>query len=190
MRDKTDQILQAALHIFGEKGFNESTTMEIAKEAQVAEITIYRKFKTKQNLFVSTIQSIIMKKFDKALMEYAQQVDTEQFMYDILDDRLSMISKNRTIIQTLLSESLMGNLEQKIDLPKIMFQTLKNAMDHHFSTKSLDVDTNQLVRIFSGLLVSYIIWAPSVPYHKLATEEKHKVSKGYIELLSSCWNIK
>jgi AcrR family transcriptional regulator len=187
MRDKTDQILNAALQIFAEKGYNESTTQEIANEAQVAEITIYRKFKTKQNLFIPTIQSMMIKKFDKTLLEYAKQVDTKQFMCNILDDRLTMISKNRTIIQTLLSESLMGNLEPKIDLPKIMFQTLKNAMDHHFSEKSLVVDTGRLVRILSGLLISYIIWAPTVPYHKLATEEKRNVTIAYVDLLSSCW---
>lgn len=187
MRDKTDQILKAALQVFAEKGYNESTTQEIASEAQVAEITIYRKFKSKQNLFVSTIQSIVMSKFDKALMEFAKQEDTEQFMFDILNERLTTISKNQTIIKTLVSESLMGHLEQKIDLPKIMFQTLNNAMEYHFSKKSMSVDTDQLVRVFSGLLVSYIIWAPSIPYHKLSEDKKINLTKQYVELLSSCW---
>ncbi len=80
MRDKTEQILKAALRIFANKGYNESTTQEIAGEANVAEITIFRKFKTKQNLFVSTIQSILLDKFDKMLLQSSQQEDTEQFM--------------------------------------------------------------------------------------------------------------
>lgn len=187
MRDKTDKILAAALRVFAEKGYNESTTQEIANEAQVAEITIFRKFKTKQNLFVSTIQSIVMDKFNKSLMNYAEQADTKQFLINILHDRLLMISKNQTIIRTLLSESLMGNLEATIDLPKMMMQALKKSMEAHFSKKSIHVDAERLTRSLSGLLVSYIIWEPPVPYHKLAEEEKLHLIEGYVELLSFCW---
>ncbi|MCU6711548.1 TetR/AcrR family transcriptional regulator [Paenibacillus sp. J5C_2022] len=187
MRDKTDKILTAALRVFAEKGYNESTTQEIANEAQVAEITIFRKFKTKQNLFVTTIQSIVMDKFNKSLMDYAKQDDTKQFLINILHDRLLMISKNQTIIRTLLSESLMGNLEETIDLPKIMIQALKKTMEVHFSRKSILVDSERLVRFLSGLLVSYIMWGPPVPYHKLPEEEKLHLIEGYVDLLSSCW---
>ncbi|MFF3924005.1 TetR/AcrR family transcriptional regulator [Paenibacillus lactis] len=179
--------MTAALRVFAEKGYNESTTQEIANEAQVAEITIFRKFKTKQNLFVSTIQSIVADKFNKTLIDYAEKVDTKQFLIDILNDRLLMISKNRRIIRTLLSESLMGNLEATIDLPKMMIQAVKKSMEIHFAKKSIQVDTERLTRFFSGLLVSYIIWEPPVPYHKLAEEEKLHLIEGYVELLSSCW---
>ena len=187
MRDKTDQILTAALRIFAEKGYNESTTQEIAKEAQVAEITIFRKFKSKQNLFISSIQSIIMDKFNKTLIGYADQADTRQFLIDILHDRLQMISKNHSMIRTLLSESLMGNLDATIDLPKIMLQAVKKALEIHFSKQSIPVDTEQLVRVLSGLLVSYIIWTPLVPYHKLSKQEKLNLVQGYADILSSCW---
>src|SRR5690606_6087011 len=119
--------------------------------------------KTKQNLFVSTIQSIVTDKFNKTLMDYAEQADTMQFLINILQDRLMMISKNQTIIRTLLSESLMGNLEATIDLPKMMIQALKKSMDTHFSKKSIQVDTERLTRTLAGLLVSYIIWEPPVP---------------------------
>lgn len=60
-------------------------------------------------------------------------------------------------------------------------------MEYHFSKKSMSVDTDQLVRVFSGLLVSYMIWAPSTPYHKLAEDKKINLTKQYVNLLSSCW---
>jgi hypothetical protein len=128
-----------------------------------------------------------MDKFNKSLMNYAEQVDTKQFLIDILHDRLMMISKNRTIIRTLLSESLMGNLEASIDLPKLMIQALKKSMEVHFSKKSIGVDTERLIRFFSGLLVSYVFWEPSVPYHKLPEDERLHLIEGYVDLLSSCW---
>lgn len=187
MQDKTGQILQAALHVFAKKGYNESTTQEIAGEAQVAEITIFRKFKTKQNLFVSTIQAILKNKFEDILLHSAQQEDTEQFIIELLSNRLKAVSKNQMIIKTLLSESLMGNLEKKIDLPLIMFQTIKRAMEQHFAQKSVHVEIDQLVRVFSGLLISYLVWAPPVPFHKLSKAEQAALTQQYAQILKPYW---
>jgi AcrR family transcriptional regulator len=50
--DKTEQkILDAALKLFSEKGYGGATTKIIAAKAGFTEMTLYTKFKTKQNLF-------------------------------------------------------------------------------------------------------------------------------------------
>ncbi|MDY9923178.1 TetR/AcrR family transcriptional regulator [Methanobacterium sp.] len=50
--DKTEQkILDAALKLFSEKGYAGATTKIIAAKAGFTEMTLYTKFKTKQNLF-------------------------------------------------------------------------------------------------------------------------------------------
>jgi TetR/AcrR family transcriptional regulator len=52
MTDRTEQkILDAALGLFAEKGYAGATTRVIAQEAGVSELTLFRKFKTKENLF-------------------------------------------------------------------------------------------------------------------------------------------
>ncbi|MBI5679658.1 MAG: TetR/AcrR family transcriptional regulator [Methanobacterium sp.] len=52
MTDVTEQkILEAALKLFSEKGYGGATTRVIAAEAGFTEMTLYTKFKTKQNLF-------------------------------------------------------------------------------------------------------------------------------------------
>ncbi len=48
--DKTSRILQAAISIFAEKGYNKATMLEIAARAGVAEGTIYEYFKNKRDL--------------------------------------------------------------------------------------------------------------------------------------------
>lgn len=45
-----DKILDAALKVFGSEGFTGATTRRIAEEANVAEVTIFRKFQSKENL--------------------------------------------------------------------------------------------------------------------------------------------
>ncbi|BBO86874.1 TetR/AcrR family transcriptional regulator [Desulfosarcina ovata] len=50
---KADLVRDAAKAVFAEKGFNKSTTLEIANRAGVAEGTIYEHFKNKQDLLFS-----------------------------------------------------------------------------------------------------------------------------------------
>jgi AcrR family transcriptional regulator len=44
------RILEAALRVFATEGYTGATTRKIAEEANVAEVTLFRKFKSKENL--------------------------------------------------------------------------------------------------------------------------------------------
>jgi AcrR family transcriptional regulator len=50
MDDTEQRILDAALKVFASEGFTGATTRRIAEEANVAEVTLFRKFKSKKNL--------------------------------------------------------------------------------------------------------------------------------------------
>jgi len=49
--DTSMEILKAARDLFSQNGYNATTTKEIAKKAGVNEVTIFRKFQSKQKLF-------------------------------------------------------------------------------------------------------------------------------------------
>jgi AcrR family transcriptional regulator len=51
-----DRILEASLKIFSQKGFLRATTKEIAKRAEVAEVTIFRLFSSKNKLVQEVIR--------------------------------------------------------------------------------------------------------------------------------------
>lgn len=51
------RILDAAFKIFSSKGYSGTTTREIAHEANVNEVTIFRKFKSKENLLKEVFNS-------------------------------------------------------------------------------------------------------------------------------------
>ncbi|WP_321420528.1 TetR/AcrR family transcriptional regulator [uncultured Methanomethylovorans sp.] len=48
--DVEQQILDAALKVFASEGYSGATTRRIAEEANVAEVTLFRKFQSKENL--------------------------------------------------------------------------------------------------------------------------------------------
>ncbi len=50
MMNAEQRILEAALKVFASEGYTGATTRKIAEEANVAEVTLFRKFKSKENL--------------------------------------------------------------------------------------------------------------------------------------------
>ncbi|EKF87027.1 TetR/AcrR family transcriptional regulator [Methanobacterium formicicum] len=62
MVSKTEQkFLDVALEIFAEKGYKGATTRLIAQKAGFSELTLFRKFKTKENLFNKVLTQNVAK---------------------------------------------------------------------------------------------------------------------------------
>ena len=57
-KTRKDRIMDAALRIFAEKGFQNATITEISKEAGVSEATIYEYFGTKEDLLFAIPEKI------------------------------------------------------------------------------------------------------------------------------------
>src|SRR5690625_233682 len=112
------------MSVFVKKGL-QATTQEVAKEAGVAEVTLYRRYSTKENLFITVIKNVLKIKFESRVLNMAKEEDTETFLTEIIEDRLNILSKNEDLVKMLLSESLRGNLTEEINLPKIIFTSLK-----------------------------------------------------------------
>ncbi len=62
--DQTERnILDAAMKVFAREGYKGATTRRIAQEANVAELTLFRKFQSKDNL----LKEVLVKKREPAL---------------------------------------------------------------------------------------------------------------------------
>ena len=65
-KTRKDRIMDAALRIFAEKGFQIATITEISKEAGVSEATIYEYFGTKEDLLFAIPEKISNETFEKS----------------------------------------------------------------------------------------------------------------------------
>lgn len=70
--DKTDAILQAALKVFAEHGFNGAQVSKIAKEAGIADGTIYLYFQNKEDILI-TVYRTTLTEFTQLLTERLQE---------------------------------------------------------------------------------------------------------------------
>ena len=65
-KTRKDRIMDAALRIFAEKGFQNSTITEISKAAGVSEATIYEYFGTKEDLLFAIPEKITNDTFEES----------------------------------------------------------------------------------------------------------------------------
>ncbi len=63
--EKKNRIINAALSLFAEKGFNDTSMLEIAKNADVAEGTVYEYYSSKENLLISIPDEKLSSLYDR-----------------------------------------------------------------------------------------------------------------------------
>jgi len=73
--DKHKRILQAAIKIFAQNGFYNSKVSEIAKEAGVADGTIYLYFKNKDDILISLFEEEMEKTINNMKKEIGKEED-------------------------------------------------------------------------------------------------------------------
>ena len=66
--ERRKQILESALDVFIEKGYNGSTTIDIAKEAVISEVTLFRYFDSKKQIFMEAIEPILITSLKESLV--------------------------------------------------------------------------------------------------------------------------
>ena len=125
--DRRKQILDAAMAVFVEKGFNGSTTLEIAKAANISEVTLFRYFSSKREMFLQGIEPILFSTLEGSINASNEVSDEAKLKY-ILYDRISLISKNYQIVKLILTEaSLLSELGSENFMSRII-QILKTML--------------------------------------------------------------
>lgn len=152
MADKTQQILNAAIAVFIEKGYN-ATTQDIAKKAEVAEVTLFRKFTNKQNLFLTAIQSTIDEHFSVKERQELMNEPLEETLTLWFSERVTILRKNKQLVKMLLSESLIGNLPEHVNFPVIFYHQLLKQLKpfEHY------IDIESMARSWIGYLISTVV---------------------------------
>lgn len=100
-----DRILDAALHVFEAVGFHAATTRRIAEEAGVNEVTLFRRYKSKQQLLHEAMQRHARMQHFPSLPE--EPSDPEAELRAWAEEHLGSLVRSRTLLRMTLSE--LGN---------------------------------------------------------------------------------
>lgn len=102
--DTKQRILDAALQLISERGYNGATTREIAKEAGVREITLFRHFGTKENLFEELLKRFSFLPELRSLLPEIRTLPYEPALVQVGVRFLDTLNKRKKFISIMISE--------------------------------------------------------------------------------------
>jgi AcrR family transcriptional regulator len=164
MKEKQEQILNAALKLFVEFGFHATPTSKIAKEAGVATGTLFHYFKTKDELIVALYVILSSKLNDYACHNITEDDHLEQSLRKSFLNNIEWSQQYRAefnfIQQFKMSRFLLRvSKDQLGNYDEFLFQKIQEGIATNI-LKSLPVEfllslfTNQVIGINQYLLTS------------------------------------
>lgn len=102
--DKHEKIIKAAIKVFAGKGFFNARIADIAKEAGVADGTIYLYFNNKYDILLSLFEEEIGKIISEIRRLLEQESDPEMMLAVFANHYLSLLKDNKELIEVLQME--------------------------------------------------------------------------------------
>jgi len=102
--DKHLKILRAAIKVFGQKGFFNARISDIAKEAKVADGTIYLYFNNKYDILLTLFEEEIGKLIVRIREAIAQEDDPREMLYIYARHHLQLVIDQKELAEVLQME--------------------------------------------------------------------------------------
>lgn len=159
----SEKILEAAMCLFSEKGYKAVTTKEIANEAGVSEMTVFRHFENKQNLFEKTFYKYVFSPKLKTLFENKLEWDLEKDLMKISEVYHNTLVKNeRNILMQLKNNELTIDLESPLskfpnELKKLLVEYFTKMNEEGVTEKNPEILAINFLSGNFGIFTSLII---------------------------------
>jgi AcrR family transcriptional regulator len=129
---KQERIVQAAIQLFAEKGYSNTSTAEIAKVAEASEASIFKKYGSKEKLLLSIIVPSLKEFFptmaDEVIGPISEANSTfEGFLAAFLKNRSEMVIANKEIFQVIVKE-LIYKEDLKNELTPYIFEAAASRL--------------------------------------------------------------
>jgi TetR/AcrR family transcriptional regulator, fatty acid metabolism regulator protein len=185
MAARLEQILDAAAHLFAERGFHRTTTKDIAEAADVAEGTLYNYFETKNDLLFAILSRLSESELPQAgLVPGAvgpvriSAGDARQHFASLLDLRRDYVEENSVMLQAILSE-ILANAELRQRYADQLLKPTLNGLEKELTLRiklgqlhELDVPATArvLTSMWIGLFILQLLEGPQqqVEWDRLA----------------------
>ena len=102
--NKHAKIISAATKVFAKKGFFTARISDIAKEAKVADGTIYLYFNNKYDILISVFEEEIGKLIDQITKNLAEQTDPRKMLEIYALRHLQTMKRNRNLAEVIQIE--------------------------------------------------------------------------------------
>lgn len=178
--------MEVALKLFSEQGFYQTTTKQIASEAEVNEITLFRHFGNKESLFQETTAHYVEDIDLKGEIDRLVNQDFEKSVVEVALDYLEFCKKNEKLykIQMRLSEDMKEFV--KLKLSRGFKKELHAYFTHLLSEDVIQGDPEQMAATFiNSILGAFTIYVltrnsfTTIPLDQLVIEHAKQFATYY-----------
>ena len=163
---RRNQILDAAKKVFAEKGFHPTTIKDIAREAGIADGTIYNYFENKTALMLGILDRL--NESDQRVQDFEKldEVDFRSFMQTYLRHRLVVLKEdNFELFRVVISEVLVNRELRELYYRKVIEPTFLMAEkylqqwagQHLIKQVNIGLATRVIPGLVLGLILEYIM---------------------------------
>lgn len=157
-------IVEAALKLFGEKGFRGTTTRELAAAVGVTEPVLYEHFKTKSELYTAIIDAKSqegMARLTELAEEYREKDDDYGFFRTLADIIVAFHQSDPAYVRLLLFSGLEGH-----ELKEVFYERQKKGffdLVAGYLRRRMDAGTIRRLdpmlatRAFTGMIADYAL---------------------------------
>lgn len=138
--DKHGNIIKAATKVFAKKGFFNARISDIAKEAKVADGTIYLYFNNKFDILISVFEQEIGRLIEQVQTLLNKENDPKKMLEIFIHKHLSEMKKNRNLAEVIQIELRQTN--------KLIRDYRNNKFSEYVNILSLIIQQGQEKHLF------------------------------------------
>ena len=143
--DKRNAIIDAATHLFAERGLTAAPTSEISKQAGVAEGTLFTYFKTKDDLINALYREIKLELADAIMSDFPRKKNVRARLRHVWDRYVNWGIANskqrKALAQLQVSEVVTKESKDAGGAPFVEFQTMiRDAIEQRVFRNDLPVE--------------------------------------------------
>jgi TetR/AcrR family fatty acid metabolism transcriptional regulator len=138
--DKHNKIIRAATKVFAKKGFFNARISDIAKEAKVADGTIYLYFNNKYDMLLSVFEEKIGKLVEQITTQIEKEDDPRRMLEIFIENHLREMKKNKNLAEVIQIELRQTN--------KIIKDYRNNKFSEYLNIISMIIRKGQNDQVF------------------------------------------
>ena len=153
------KIMQAAVDLISTKSYNGTSTLQIAKHTGLSQATLFKYFKTKEDLLTAILHPVVPGLFGRFFEELLALETTEEKVHYLVQNRMAYLKKNRALMKIILHEMFSNNKLRHEQV--FIWNTIQNKLGVLHKELLADPRVNpeitipQMVRICVGPLLAY-----------------------------------
>jgi TetR/AcrR family fatty acid metabolism transcriptional regulator len=175
------EILDAAARVIAMSGYHKTTIKQIAKEARVADGTIYNYFANKEELLLGLLDRLNESEQRQAHFASAQPGDIKAFFVGYVRHRLQLMQQNMGLFRVILPELLTNQALRERYLTNIVGPSFTIAESYFQGLQTFGVikpiNLQLAVRVMAGTFLGLLFfYAMSEPQTAAQWEQLPEVS--------------